>query len=91
MDGGGRISGGDLIHEHISMSGLIYVRDSHQDGAYSTEAIGARLNAGTNCGSCPPELKRMLAAAAPAQRRADVKLPLWPNWATHPPSAGSRS
>ncbi len=33
------------------------------DGACSTEAIGARLRAGTNCGSCLPELRRMLAAA----------------------------
>ncbi|QBR71702.1 nitrate reductase [Beijerinckiaceae bacterium] len=30
-------------------------------GACSTEAIGARLNAGTNCGSCLPELRRMIA------------------------------
>jgi assimilatory nitrate reductase catalytic subunit len=33
-------------------------------GARSTEAIGARLNAGTNCGSCLPELRRMIATAA---------------------------
>ncbi len=33
------------------------------DGAASTEAIGARLNAGTNCGSCLPELRKMIAAA----------------------------
>ena len=32
------------------------------DGACSTEAVGARLNAGTSCGSCLPELKRMIAA-----------------------------
>jgi assimilatory nitrate reductase catalytic subunit len=34
------------------------------DGACSTEAIGARLNAGTNCGSCLPELRRMIAKAS---------------------------
>ena len=34
------------------------------DGAGSTEAIGSRLKAGTNCGSCLPELRRMIAAAA---------------------------
>ena len=33
------------------------------DGACSTEAIGARLKAGSNCGSCLPELKRMITAA----------------------------
>ncbi len=32
------------------------------DGACSTEAVGARLNAGTSCGSCLLELKRMIAA-----------------------------
>jgi assimilatory nitrate reductase catalytic subunit len=32
-----------------------------QSGCTSVEAIGARLQAGTNCGSCIPEMKRMLA------------------------------
>jgi assimilatory nitrate reductase catalytic subunit len=46
------------------------------DGACSTDAIGARLNAGTNCGSCLPELRRMIAtAAAGAQDTADVYVP----------------
>ncbi|WP_036260454.1 nitrate reductase [Methylocapsa aurea] len=34
------------------------------DGANSSDAIGARLKAGTNCGSCLPEVKRMIAMAA---------------------------
>jgi NAD(P)H-nitrite reductase large subunit len=43
------------------------------DGARSTEAIGAQLNAGTNCGSCLPELRRMIAAArAPQKAKADL-------------------
>jgi len=29
----------------------------------SVEAIGDRLQAGTNCGSCRPELKALLAAS----------------------------
>ncbi len=33
-------------------------------GAGTPEAIGAKLKAGTNCGSCIPELKRLLAARA---------------------------
>ena len=33
-------------------------------GAITPEAIGAQLKAGTNCGSCIPELKRLLAARA---------------------------
>jgi assimilatory nitrate reductase catalytic subunit len=45
------------------------------DGACSTEAIGARLNAGTNCGSCLPELRRMIAAAAQVPEKADACLP----------------
>ena len=32
-------------------------------GAGSVEALGAKLKAGTNCGSCTPELKKLLAAA----------------------------
>jgi assimilatory nitrate reductase catalytic subunit len=32
-------------------------------GARSATEIGARLKAGTNCGSCIPELKRLIAQA----------------------------
>jgi assimilatory nitrate reductase catalytic subunit len=47
-----------------------------KDGACSTDGIAARLNAGINCGSCLPELKRMIAAAAAsAQGKADAELP----------------
>jgi assimilatory nitrate reductase catalytic subunit len=34
-------------------------------GAASATKIGAQLKAGTNCGSCIPELKRLIAQAAP--------------------------
>jgi assimilatory nitrate reductase catalytic subunit len=44
------------------------------DGACSTEAVGARLNAGTNCGSCLPELRRIVAAAR-TQDKAHADLP----------------
>jgi assimilatory nitrate reductase catalytic subunit len=30
------------------------------EGATSVEALGIQLKAGTNCGSCIPELKRLL-------------------------------
>ncbi len=41
-------------------------------GARSAEAIGAALKAGTNCGSCIPELKRMIAEqAVPAAQAAE--------------------
>ena len=35
-------------------------------GARDTAAIGAQLKAGTNCGSCLPELRRLLVAEPPA-------------------------
>jgi assimilatory nitrate reductase catalytic subunit len=44
------------------------------DGACSTEAVGARLNAGTNCGSCLPELSRMIATAGRARDKTDADL-----------------
>ena len=37
------------------------IGDAIKAGACSVPAIGASLKAGTNCGSCIPELKRMLA------------------------------
>jgi assimilatory nitrate reductase catalytic subunit len=47
--------------------------DAIASGANSTAEIGARLKAGTNCGSCIPELKRLIAqvdaAGADPQRR----------------------
>jgi assimilatory nitrate reductase catalytic subunit len=36
------------------------------EGVNTVEALGIRLKAGSNCGSCIPELKRLLAAGAPA-------------------------
>jgi assimilatory nitrate reductase catalytic subunit len=36
-------------------------------GARSVEAIGAATGAGTNCGSCRPEIARRLSALRPAQ------------------------
>jgi assimilatory nitrate reductase catalytic subunit len=44
-----------------------------REGAGSAAAIGAKLKAGTNCGSCIPELKRLIAeqaAAAVAQAQS---------------------
>ncbi len=41
-------------------------------GARSAAEIGAQLKAGTNCGSCIPELKRLIAqadVAAPDEQR----------------------
>ena len=48
--------------------GRASISEAIADGARSAAAIGARLKAGTNCGSCIPEMKRLIAqsAAAPA-------------------------
>jgi len=48
--------------------GRASISEAIADGARSAAEIGARLKAGTNCGSCIPELKRLIAqgAAAPA-------------------------
>jgi assimilatory nitrate reductase catalytic subunit len=35
------------------------------DGCHSVEAIGGALRAGTNCGSCIPELRRIIASETP--------------------------
>ncbi len=50
--------------------------DAIAAGANSAAAIGAQLKAGTNCGSCIPEMKRLIAqanadgaAADPEQRQ----------------------
>ena len=40
--------------------------DAIAAGANSAAAIGAELKAGTNCGSCIPEMKRLIAQAGVA-------------------------
>ncbi len=47
--------------------GLTAIRDALRSGAAaSVEGVGAALRAGTNCGSCLPELKRIVADAGAA-------------------------
>jgi assimilatory nitrate reductase catalytic subunit len=43
------------------------IRGAIAEGCHSVEAVGAKLKAGTNCGSCRPEITRLV-AARPAQR-----------------------
>jgi bacterioferritin-associated ferredoxin len=67
-------------------------RGALQSGkATSVEGIGAALRAGTNCGSCLPELKRIVAnPAAEATRAADAGATVSPPTArTREPSAMS--
>jgi assimilatory nitrate reductase catalytic subunit len=49
------------------------IADAVMAGARDVEAVGAALKAGTNCGSCRPEIAQVIAAtlaAAPADRAA---------------------
>jgi assimilatory nitrate reductase catalytic subunit len=46
--------------------GKLQIDAAIRGGCGSVEALGAELKAGTNCGSCVPELKAMLKALAPA-------------------------
>jgi assimilatory nitrate reductase catalytic subunit len=44
--------------------GAARIEAAVKDGCRSTAGIGAKLKAGTNCGSCLPEIARMIASAA---------------------------
>jgi assimilatory nitrate reductase catalytic subunit len=62
----GLVSAGPIVCACFSV-GLATIRDAIRSGAASSvEAIGAALRAGTNCGSCLPELKRIVAEARAA-------------------------
>jgi assimilatory nitrate reductase catalytic subunit len=56
----GLISGGQIVCACFSV-GMATIRAAIDAGAANAEAIGEALRAGTNCGSCLPELKRLLA------------------------------
>jgi assimilatory nitrate reductase catalytic subunit len=51
--------------------GLVAIRSAIESGAADIDAIGKILKAGTNCGSCRPELKRILASETNQGRVAD--------------------
>jgi assimilatory nitrate reductase catalytic subunit len=55
----GFVSGGQIVCACFSV-GMATIRAAIQAGAASAQAIGEALRAGTNCGSCLPELKRLL-------------------------------
>jgi assimilatory nitrate reductase catalytic subunit len=59
----GFVSGGQIVCACFSV-GMATIRAAIQAGAASAQAIGEALRAGTNCGSCLPELKRLLADAS---------------------------
>jgi assimilatory nitrate reductase catalytic subunit len=53
--------------------GRTTICDAIAAGAGSVAAIGTKLNAGTNCGSCIPELKRLIAQAGAAGPGAEQR------------------
>ena len=61
--GAGRTSAGPVICACFGV-GRTTICDAIAGGARSAADIGARLKAGTNCGSCIPEVKRLIAQAA---------------------------
>jgi assimilatory nitrate reductase catalytic subunit len=58
----GLASGGPIVCACFGV-GRNTICDAIAAGAGTAAAIGARLKAGTNCGSCIPELKRLIAQA----------------------------
>ena len=52
---------------------LDQICDAIAAGANSAAAIGAKLKAGTNCGSCIPEMKRLIAQASVAGAGEDTR------------------
>jgi assimilatory nitrate reductase catalytic subunit len=48
--------------------GANVIRDAINAGCATVEAVGRKLQAGTNCGSCRPEIARLVAANAPGEQ-----------------------
>lgn len=60
----GRPDKGAIVCSCFSV-GANEINAAARGGCRSVEAIGAALNAGTNCGSCRPEIRRILDATQP--------------------------
>lgn len=51
------------------------IRKGIDEGCQTVEALGQALKCGTNCGSCVPELKRLLQSSAQVQARSEGAVP----------------
>jgi assimilatory nitrate reductase catalytic subunit len=60
----GRPDKGAIVCSCFSV-GINQINAAARGGCCSVEAIGAALSAGTNCGSCRPEIRRILDATQP--------------------------
>ena len=67
---GAPIDNGPLVCACLKV-GAKQIRAAIDAGAASIDLVGAATGAGTNCGSCRPEIGRMLAAAPHAQNKED--------------------
>jgi assimilatory nitrate reductase catalytic subunit len=67
---GGLASSGPVVCACFGV-GRNTICDAIAAGAGSAAEIGVQLKAGTNCGSCIPELKRLIAQAAAANAATD--------------------
>ena len=56
-----------LLSLNAASRGLAAIRDAPTSEPASSEEIGKALRAGANCGSCLPELKRIIADERTAQ------------------------
>ncbi len=61
---------GPLVCACFGIGQNVITREIDERGLCSTDLIGGALNAGTNCGSCLPELRSLIKAAAICQNRA---------------------
>ena len=83
----GLSSAGPIVCACFSV-GLATIRDAIQSGAAtSVEDIGKALRAGTNCGSCLPELKRIVADTSAAAAAAETSSQATRTTRAHEPSA----
>jgi assimilatory nitrate reductase catalytic subunit len=60
----GALESGSIVCSCFAVGRSTLLRAIRGDGLVSVEQIGKALRAGTNCGSCVPELKGLLAESA---------------------------
>jgi assimilatory nitrate reductase catalytic subunit len=60
----GALESGPVVCSCFAVGRSTLLRAIRGDGLVSVEQIGKALHAGTNCGSCIPELKGLLAESA---------------------------
>jgi assimilatory nitrate reductase catalytic subunit len=67
LEAGGAKNASKIVCACFSVSEAAITGAMAEQGCRSTAEIGKALKAGTNCGSCIPEIKKLLGASAPAR------------------------